>query len=285
MTIPVLFPTAWTDYKLLDSGGGQKFEEFSGYKVIRPDPRAIWQPQNQNWQADAVFDRNSANGRWIYNKQAPGDWRIDYRDLKFRLRPTDFRHVGIFPEQAANWDWLSKQIAGRPLKVLNLFAYTGGATLAAAKAGAKVTHVDGSKPIISWANRNCELNNLPKDSVRWILEDASKFVDREVRRGSAYDGIILDPPRFGHGAGGEIWKLENNLSSLVESCKKLLVKNGNFMILNAYTADLSSIALHQLVADEFKNMGGKVESFELAIQEIGENSRLLPSGVTIRWNR
>lgn len=278
MTIPVLFPTAWIDYKLLDSGGGQKFEEFAGYKVTRPDPRAIWQPQKPNWQADAVFDRNSANGRWIYKRPAPGDWRIDYRDLKFRLRPTDFRHVGIFPEQAVNWDWISDQIKNQPLKILNLFAYTGASTIAAAKAGAKVTHVDSSKGIISWAKENAALSGLPGDAIRWIPDDAYKFVDREGRRNAKYDGVILDPPRFGHGTSGEVWKLQDDLPKLLIAVKKILVEKPKFVLLSVYTADLSAVAILQLVQGLF---GEKCEVAELAIKEAG-SLRLVPNGIVCR---
>lgn len=276
MTIPVLFPTAWTDYKLLDSGGGQKFEEFSGYKVIRPDPRAIWQPQNLNWQADAIFDRNSADGKWIYKTPPPNDWKIKYKNLVFKLKPTDFRHVGIFPEQAVNWDFLTKTINGEPLKILNLFAYTGAASVAASKAGAKVTHVDSSKGGISWAKENALLSDLPSDAVRWIEDDAYKFVEREARRNSKYDGIILDPPRFGHGIKGEIWKLQDDLPKLLFAIKKIITEKPKFILLNLYTADLSSIAVKQLFEDIFKI---EPEFFELCLKG---SKNLLPTGIVCR---
>ncbi len=277
MTIPVEFPTDWSDYLLLDSGNGQKFESFSGYKTIRPDPRAIWEPKNQNWEADAIFDRNSSSGRWLYKKQPPKDWRVGYKNLKFKLKPTDFRHVGIFPEQAVNWDWLSKTINGEPLKVLNLFAYTGAASVAASKSGAKVTHVDSSKGIISWAKENAALSGLLSDAIRWIEDDAYKFVEREGRRDSKYDGIILDPPRFGHGAKGEIWKLQDDLPKLLLEVKKILSDNYKFVLVNLYTADLSAIAIKQLMEGIYKN----VEVFELTLKE-ANSERLLPNGIVCR---
>ncbi len=278
MTIPVEFPNNWNSYKLLDSGNGQKLEEFSGYKVIRPDPRAIWQPKSQNWEADATFDRNSANGRWVYKKQPPKDWQVTYKNLVFKLKPTDFRHVGVFPEQAVNWDWLEKKIGDQPLKVLNLFAYTGGATLAASSAGAKVTHVDSSKGIISWAKENAQSSGLANDAVRWIEDDAYKFVEREARRNSKYDGIILDPPRFGHGTRGEVWKLQDDLAKLLLSVKNILAENHKFILMSVYTADLSSIAVNQLVSDIF---GKTTETAELALKENG-SERLLPNGIICR---
>lgn len=278
MTIPVEFPKEWSDYKLLDSGSGQKFESFSNFKVVRPDPRAIWQPKHESWESDAIFDRNSATGRWVYKKQPPNDWQIKYKNLKFKLKPTDFRHVGIFPEQAVNWDWLASNINGQPLKVLNAFAYTGAASCAASKAGAKVTHVDSSKGIISWAKENAALSGLPSDAIRWIEDDTYKFVEREARRESKYDGIILDPPRFGHGAKGEIWKLQDDLPKLLVAVKNILAENYKFVLMSVYTADLSAIAIGQLSESIF---GKKTETAELALKEF-ESDRLLPSGIICR---
>lgn len=278
MTIPVVHSQDWREYRLIDSGKGQKLEEFAGFKTVRPDPRAIWLPKNQNWQADAMFDRNSSEGRWLFNKQPPIHWLISYKALTFKLKPTDFRHVGIFPEQAVNWDWLSERLDASPQRILNLFAYTGGASLAAAKSGAKVTHVDSSKSIISWAKENAKLSNLPSDAIRWIEDDCAKFVEREKRRGQTYDGVVLDPPRFGHGTRGEIWKLQSDLPRLLQAVKEILVPKPKFVLLNLYTADLSPVAVSQLFQDVFQF---KSEVFELAIKQ--ENSdKLLPAGIICR---
>lgn len=278
MNIPVLSPEGWIDYQLLDTGGGRKFESFNGYKIIRPDPRAIWFPNYQNWDADAIFDRNSAEGHWFYKNQPPENWHIAYKNVKLVLKATDFRHVGVFPEQAVNWDYLAKKISGQKLKILNLFAYTGASTIAAVKEGAIVTHVDSSKGIISWAKENAVLSNLSGDSVRWIVEDCLKFVEREFRRGVKYEGVILDPPRFGHGSKGEVWKLQEDLSKLLLTVKDILSEDPKFVLLNLYTADLSAIAIKQLFDNVFKI---KSEVIELAIKE-SSGERLLPMGITCR---
>ncbi len=278
------------DYQLLDTGDGEKLESFSDYKIVRPDPRVIWgkcQPKDLWEKADAVFARSAdwriADGRWIFKTKPPKPWQYYYKNLTFNLRPTDFRHVGVFPEQTVNWDWLENAIDHQPLKVLNLFAYTGGATMAATKAGAKVTHVDSSKSIISWARENCLSSGLASNAVRWIEDDAYKFVLREQRRASFYDGIILDPPRFGHGAKGEIWKLEDDLQKLVMACKNILSATPKFVLMSLYTADLSPIAIGQLFDTVFGPLGGKIEFSELTIKEASTN-RLLPSGIVARWN-
>lgn len=285
MSIPIISPENWQDYQLLDSGMGEKLESFSGYKLIRPDPRAIWKKTNVSlWsQADGVFARNFADGRWNYRKPPPKKWQLQYNNLTFNLKPTDFRHVGIFPEQAVNWDWLAQQINGAPLKVLNLFAYTGAASIAAAKAGAKITHVDSSKGIISWAKDNALSSDLAGDAIRWIEDDAYKFVTREQRRNSLYDGIILDPPRFGHGSKGEIWKLQDDLENLLTAVKEILSQNPKFVLMSVYTADLSAVAVGQLMQDVFGSLGGKTEFFELALQQ-QSSQRLLPSGIVARWS-
>ncbi len=276
--LKISYPTDWFDYKLLDSGNGQKLEDFSGYRIIRPDPRAIWFPKKDLWEADATFDRNSKDGRWLYKRAAPKDWTLKYKNLRFKLKPTDFRHVGVFPEQAVNWDFLETKINSRPLRVLNLFGYTGGATIAASRAGAKVTHVDSSRGIISWAKENATLSNLASDAVRWIEDDAYKFVLREERRGNKYDGIILDPPRFGHGTSGEVWKLSDDLTKLLIAVKNILASDYKFLILNLYTADLSPIAVSQIMEDVFMK---ELETFELCLKE--QNSeRFLPNGIVCR---
>lgn len=272
------YPFDWTEYGLIDSGNGMKFEKFGSYSIARPDPRAIWKPTKSDWLADASF----VSDTWEIKKSPPEPWKISYKQLTFTLRPTSFKHVGVFPEQAVNWNWLIQQINGEPLNVLNLFAYTGGATLASAAAGAKVTHVDAAKSTIDWANENVAASNLNGKPIRWIEEDAMKFVMREGKRGNTYDGIILDPPRFGRGSKGEVWKIEEDLPKLLTEIKKILAPNPRFILLNAYTADLSPIVLHHLIADF--NLGGTITFGELALKETSGN-RLLPSGIFARWSR
>jgi 23S rRNA (cytosine1962-C5)-methyltransferase len=287
-TIPIVYTNDWEEYKLLDSGGGEKLESFAGYTMIRPDPRAIWShrtPQSSWDNADATFIRtDSEHGNWNVKKQTPNPWTLTYHDLKFKLHPTDFKHVGIFPEQATNWNWIQKQIntQGAQSSILNLFGYTGAATVAAAKAGAHVTHVDSSKPSITWAHENCDLNAIPPAQTRWIVEDAYKFVLNETKRKSQYAGIILDPPRFGRGAKGEIWKLTEDLPNLLYAIKKILRPTNAFVLLNVYTADLSTLAIYNLIENVFAPMHGTCEIGELATKE--ENSdRFLSQGIVARW--
>lgn len=284
--IPVVYPTDWTDYELIDTGDGAKLERFGNYIVNRPDPRILWHKQlNENvWQkSHASFVRTSSSeGKWIINHPPPDPWQISYHDLKFSLRPTEFKHMGVFPEQAVNWTWLKSTINNQPLKVLNLFAYTGGATIVSALSGALVTHVDSVKNTISWAKVNAQLSQVPVDRIRWIEDDAYKFALRESRRGSTYDGIILDPPRFGRGPQGEIWKLEINLPKLLAVCFQILTPQAKFILLNAYTADLSPLALHQLMIDTTKTRAGKVNTFELTLKS-SNSPHFLPSGIITRW--
>jgi 23S rRNA (cytosine1962-C5)-methyltransferase len=286
-TLSIEYPTDWTDYELIDSGDGDKLEKIGGYIIIRPDPRIIWMKKAppETWQnADAVFARTGATqGNWNIKKQPPIPWIISYHKLKFTLRPTEFKHIGLFPEQATNWNWIKNQINGKPLKVLNLFAYTGGATLAALSAGAEVTHVDSVKSAIDWANDNLKASNLDSKPVRWIIDDASKFVEREIKRGSKYDGIIMDPPRFGRGSKGEVWKIEKDLPKLLETVKNILSDKPKFILINAYTADLSVIALVNTANDITNNLGGTSEFGELALQE-SFGKRLVSNGIYYRWS-
>jgi 23S rRNA (cytosine1962-C5)-methyltransferase len=264
--------TGWKDYELLDSGGGKKTERFGDRVLTRIDPRAIWNIKDR----DRVRDRES---------EPNGDWKITYdlgeQKMVFKLQETKFGHVGVFPEQADNWMWICKKckVLSAKCKVLNLFGYTGGATMAAALAGAVVTHVDASKPAINWAAENARNSQIAEDRIRWIHDDAVKFVSREIKRGSVYDGIIMDPPRFGRGASGEVWKLEDDLAKLVWNCKKLLSPTPVLFLINAYTADLSSITLGNLLTDV---MGAGVESGELVIKE-SSRERFLPAGILARW--
>lgn len=287
LSIPILYPTDWKTYELLDSGKGEKLERFDQYTVIRPDPRILWkksQPKELWDKADATYQRSDpTSGSWHYRQPPPSPWTLTYEHLSFLLKPTSFKHVGIFPEQAVNWDWLAKTIANRPLRVLNLFAYTGGATLAATAAGAQVTHVDAAKSTIAWARENAKLSGLDKHPVRWIEDDAYKFVLREAKRSNTYDGIILDPPRFGRGTKGEVWKIEVDLPKLLTACRTILSKTPQFFLINAYTADLSALVMHQLLTDIMQESVGIHTCGELALKESG-SGRLVPNGIFARWN-
>jgi 23S rRNA (cytosine1962-C5)-methyltransferase len=278
----------WQDYTLLDSGNEQKLEKFGNIHVVRPDPRAIWNhhlPDFEWTNADAQFSGNkNPNGKeqWYFKNPLPNPWLLRYKKIVFSMKPTEFKHLGIFPEQSINWDWLTEIINNRPLQILNLFAYTGGATMACTLSGAHVTHVDSIKNTIFWAKENVALSHIPDTAIRWIIDDAYAFVLREGRRGKTYDGIILDPPRFGRGPKGEVWKLSVNLPQLLSACSKILSKNPNFLLLNAYTADLSHYAIHNLVGDTMKQYNGTTVSGELCIKE-SNSQRLLPNGLYVRW--
>ena len=285
-SIPILIPDGWNDYELFDSGNGMKLERFGSYTISRPDPRALWKPNTPQsiWgKTDAQYIRSNNNeGHWLTKNSPPTLWLVHYRDMTFRLEPTAFKHVGIFPEQAVNWVWLNETIAGKPISVLNLFAYTGAATIAAVRAGAHVTHLDSVKSAITWAHENTKLNKVPENQIRWIADDAMKFVAREEKRGNTYDGIILDPPRFGRGSKGEIWKLLEDLPRLLQCCARLLSPNARFLLVNAYTADISAVALGQLVSSVLAARRGSVTYGELALKE-SSGDRLLPSGIFARW--
>jgi 23S rRNA (cytosine1962-C5)-methyltransferase len=287
-----LHPDGWTEYELIDSGDGEKLERFGTYVMIRPDPRIIWKKTNPSlWnESNASYIRSSqTEGHWIIKDQPPAHWHITYRNFVFTLKPTEFKHTGVFPEQAVNWDWISDVIEKqknlhpeKEIKILNLFAYTGGATLAATHAGAVVTHVDSAKGTIDWAHENFIASGLEGKPVRWIVEDAFKFIVREAKRGNTYDGIIMDPPRFGHGSKGEIWKLEKDLPKLLQTCKTILTQTPLIILLNAYTADLSPLALGNACID-FLTPNADISMNELTIQEtLGK--RFVPHGISIRWH-
>ncbi len=277
----MLTPLGWRDYELIDTGDYQKLERWGQYVASRPEPRVVWKKNNPDiWKsADAVFE----NDQWNFKTELPQSWVINYGLLKFKLKATSFKHTGLFPEQAVNWDWIAEKLKNsktQNIKVLNLFAYTGGATLAAAVKGAHVTHVDSSKPAMMWASENAQLSNISKDKIRWIQEDAEKFVQREIRRGAKYDAIIMDPPRFGRGPGGEVWKLEENLPRFVWDCKQILSEEPKFFLINAYTADLSAVALKNLLEDALEK---EVESGEIGLKQ-SCGTREMPAGVFARWN-
>lgn len=286
-TISIEYPVDWTEYELIDTGNGEKLERYGTYTLVRPDPRALWPKQlpEDLWNsANATYRRSDPKtGVWSVQTPPPKPWHVHYRNLTFTLRPTEFKHVGVFPEQAVNWLWLEKIIAGQPLNILNLFAYTGGASMAAAAAGAQVTHLDAVKSSISWANDNVKASHLEKAYIRWIEEDAMKFVLRESKRGNTYDGIIMDPPKFGRGTKGEVWKLEYNLPKLLNACSQILSPSPVLFLINTYTADISSVALQNLMGSMFRDKGGTITSGELALKE-SKSGRLLPSGIFARWS-
>lgn len=279
----------WIDYEVIDAGNGDKLERWSDYILQRPDPQVIWaKADNSLWQdSDAIYERSSTGGGfWTFNKKLPERWTVSYGDLKFYVRPTGFKHTGLFPEQAANWDFMCDAIQGMESKprILNLFAYTGGATVALAKAGAHVTHVDAAKGMVQWAKENIELNNIPSENTRYIVEDVKKFVLREIRRGNSYEGILMDPPSYGRGPGGEVWKLENELQELVALCAQLLSENSVFFLLNGYTTGFSQSVLGNVLQREIvAKRRGKVDADELCLPITAGG--FLPCGTTARWVR
>jgi len=279
------------DYELLDSGEGEKLERFGKITVARPDPQALWRKlKPELWKkADAMFVREGRDGGWSTNGKVPDNWFIELGGLKFKIHLSAFKHVGLFPEQEGNWDWMVDRVQSQEprvksaVNVLNLFGYTGGASLACAKAGAEVCHVDGSKVAINWAKDNAEASGLREKPIRWILDDAVKFVKREIKRGRKYDGIIMDPPAFGHGPGGEMWKIEENFLELLDLCKQVLSDKPLFFLINGYASGYSAIAYENNLLELKKKFGGEIEAGELTIEETG--GRLLPCGIFARWAR
>jgi 23S rRNA (cytosine1962-C5)-methyltransferase len=289
---PVMIETeGWHDYALLDSGNGQKLERYGSYRIVRPEAQALWSPRRPEaeWEAaDAHFvgiGEDESDGRWRFRKPLGDTWRLDYDGIAFLGRFTSFRHVGVFPEQVTHWQWLEEKIraAGRPTKVLNLFAYTGLASLVAARAGAEVTHIDASKKAIGWARENQSIADLGDLPIRWICEDAQKFVEREERRGNSYDGIILDPPKFGRGPKGEVWDLFPDLPKMLHACRKLLSDEALFLILTAYSIRASFLAIDELAAECLEGRGGRLESGELVLREEG-GGRALSTSLFSRWS-
>ena len=290
-TPDVMRTTGWEDYALLDSGGGRKLERYGPYRVVRPEPQCLWTPRlaAAEWEtADAVFDPAISDdedaGRWRFRERLPETWPLGWGDVKFQGRFTAFRHLAFFPEQAANWAWLDAQVraAGGQPRVLNLFGYTGVASLVMAAAGAAVTHVDASKKAVGWARENADLSGLADRPIRWITEDARKYVQREVRRGSQYEGIILDPPKYGRGPTGEVWRLFEDLPELAGLCAQLLSENARFLVLNAYAERISGAALAGLLAEKLEGRGGRIEWGELALEE-ARGDRAIGMSFFARW--
>lgn len=285
------YTSDWKDYELLDCSSGERLERWGNVTLIRPDPQVIWKTPKKHpaWRrADAVYHRSSSGGgNWEIKNKIPSFWSIGYGDLNFNVKTMGFKHTGIFPEQAVNWDYTAKLIknAGRPVKVLNLFAYTGGATVACLKAGAEVVHVDASKGMVQWAKENAVASGVADRKVRWIVDDCVKFVQREIRRGNKYDIIIMDPPSYGRGPGGEIWKLENEGYSFVELCSQVLSDNPIMVLINSYTTGLSPAVMQYILGALIKpKFGGEVESDEIGLP-VTQTGMILPCGASAIWHR
>lgn len=280
----------WNDYEVIDTSSGEKLERWGDYLLVRPDPQVIWNTPrtNPDWKKKNGHYHRSAKGggEWEFF-HLPEEWSIRYRDLTFRLKPFSFKHTGLFPEQAVNWDWFSEKIrnAQRPLKVLNLFAYTGGATLSAAKAGAHVTHVDASKGMVTWARENAVASGLGDAPIRWLVDDCVKFVEREIRRGNRYDGIIMDPPSYGRGPKGEIWKIEESIFPFLQLAAQILSDDPVFFLVNSYTTGLQPAVLTYMISSVLSDrFGGRVQSDEIGLP-VTESGLYLPCGASGRWSK
>ena len=276
---------AWRDYEVLDTGDGMKLERWGQVILARPDPQVIWpRSRPEGWrEADGAYTRSGeGGGSWQFSRALPERWEVGYRDLRFYVRPTGFKHTGLFPEQAANWDWMRERLKARPgARILNLFAYTGGATLALMMAGAHVTHVDAAKGMVRWARENRELTGAREDQSRFITEDAQSFVQRELRRGNRYDGILMDPPSYGRGPGGEVWKLEEALFPLVALCARLLSDTPVFFLINGYTTGFQPLVLSNILRlTVLSRFGGTIDAQELYLPESAGG--FLPAGVSGR---
>ena len=280
----------WKDYEILDMANEEKLERWGDVYLVRPDPQIIWKEKSfpEKWKkAFARYSRsNTGGGSWSYNKKVPSAWQIKYKNLTFNIKPMGFKHTGLFPEQAVNWDWMINKIKQekREIKVLNLFAYTGGATVACLSAGASVCHVDSSKGMVAWAKENVISSGLEKRPIRYIIDDVNKFVQREIRRGNKYDAIIMDPPSYGRGKNGEVWQFENDIANLVETCTKVLSDDPLFFLINSYTTGISSKVLENILYLNIKNKKGKITSGEIGLPMTG-SKLVLPCGIYGRWEK
>ena len=280
----------WDDFELIDCSGGERLERWGEYTLVRPDPQVIWDTDRHHpgWKNySARYNRSSSGGGKWEKKRVPDRWEVGYGELKFNVKPMNFKHTGLFPEQAANWDYIINKLRAeqRQTNVLNLFAYTGGATLAAAAGGANVCHVDAAQGMVSWARENAKTSGLEDRPVRWIVDDCIKFVEREIRRGRQYDAIIMDPPSYGRGPSGEVWKLEDNLFDFVSLCSRVLSNDPLFVIINSYTTGLSPSTLTYIAETVFgKRFGGRAESRELGLP-VTQSGLILPCGAACRWER
>lgn len=283
--------SGFADYEIIDTSEGEKLERWGNVTLIRPDPQIIWNTDKKNplWRkADAHYIRSSkGGGEWEFAKKIPESWRIGYKGLTFQIKPTGFKHTGLFPEQAVNWDYFDKKIAAanQPIKVLNLFAYTGGATLACSKAGAQVCHVDASKGMVAWARENAKLSGLSDNPIRWIVDDCEKFVAREIKRGNKYDAVIMDPPSYGRGPGGEVWKLEDQIYNMVSQCIEVLSNEPLFFALNSYTTGLSPTVMEYLLGVTIgRRFKGEISCDEIGLP-VSDTKFNLPCGSTAIWER
>ncbi len=285
----------WKDYEVIDAGDGEKLERWGKYILLRPDPQVIWKSEKKAKEyahLNGHYHRSTKGGGEWEVFDLPEKWTIGYKNLKFNLQPFAFKHTGLFPEQAVNWDWFSglireqkKKNPDAPVKVLNLFAYTGGATLAAAAAGAQVTHVDASRGMVTWAKENAELSGLKCAPIRYIVDDCTKFVEREIRRGNLYDAVIMDPPSYGRGPKGEIWKIEDSIYDFVKLCAGVLTQEPLFFLINSYTTGLQPAVLNYLIGSEIKpKFGGNADSSEIGLR-VRETGLILPCGASGRWQR
>ena len=278
----------WKDYEVIDTSSGEKLERWGKYILVRPDPQVIWTTPKQHplWRKyDAKYSRsNTGGGKWS-NLRLPEQWQVHYKELTFNVKPMNFKHTGVFPEQAANWDFAMEKIrtAGRPISVLNLFAYTGGATIACAAAGASVCHVDAAKGMVAWAKENARSSGLEDKPIRWIVDDCGKFVEREIRRGNKYDILIMDPPSYGRGPGGEVWKLENEIYSFVELCSQVLSDDPLMVLINSYTTGLSPSVMEYMLGSLIKpKYGGRLACDEIGLK-VSESGMVLPCGASAMW--
>lgn len=284
----ILEGQGWADYGLIDSGHGRKLERYGPYRFIRPEGQALWSPRLPEWQADGEFVPGSdedGGGRWQFSREVPKEgWPLAWDDVKFTAQCTPFRHLGFFPDMAPVWEWMRGRLAGQSdAQTLNLFGYTGVGTLALSQCG-PVAHVDASKKSVAQARENAALSGLAERPIRWLVDDAAKFAAREVRRGRRYDGIILDPPKFGRGPDGEVWRLEEGLPPLISDCRRLLDADSRFLFLTVYAVRMSSLALAGLLTEHFADLPGTIEHGDLAVREEGEGGRLLPTAIFARWS-
>ena len=280
----------WKEYEILDMANGEKLERWGEYKLIRPDPQIIWKEKSfpEKWnKVNARYNRSkTGGGNWDFKTKLPAAWKVKYKNLTFNIKPMGFKHTVLFPEQSVNWDWMIDKIenATRPIKVLNLFAYTGGATVACLSAGASVCHVDSSKGMVSWAKENVVSSGLEKAQVRYIVDDVIKFVQREIRRGNKYDAIIMDPPSYGRGTSGEVWQFENNISDLVKLCTQVLSDTPLFFLINSYTTGISAEVLSNILKINLKQYQGKITAGEIGLPMKNSNL-ILPCGIYGKWEK
>ena len=275
----------WDNWGLIDCGHGQKLERYGPYKVVRPEPQAMWVPASTDWDADATFVPGSdeeGGGRWVQHRPVPRQWELSRGNVRFNASLTPFRHLGFFPDMAPQWDWMRARSEGAD--VLNLFGYTGVGTLQLSDAGARLVHVDASKKSVEQGKENARLSRMDDRPIRWMVDDAGKFTAREVRRGRRYDGILLDPPKFGRGPEGEVWRLEENLAPLLADCRRLLDADSRFLVLTVYAVRMSALAIGELVRQTFADLGGTVELGEMAVRE-ESRGLLLPTAIFARWSR